>query len=276
MEVDPADDMPCSSLAVDSVLRMGSVSIPNRRFPIAAWWSSSIVWCFSLARCFRNYLCCLKQKNSLQAGVIWGACYGPFDAKRLGKFDFSFFQLLFPCLHLGYLAELMKRKHVEFKFHVFYFSTAYANFWIFFSFQRLKALSNGFEYELVTIFASCSFPFKSEVSKKELFELCVNYTLIIVWLELFQFLSFYCEFWAYVDLEILVGLSGSSRASHIVSYSVTYLLSFFVYFHIFCYFWFLLQLLNLIFHALWFCWQAKTVGRCGFYCGNQSLAVHFC
>ncbi|XP_057782318.1 outer envelope pore protein 16-4, chloroplastic isoform X2 [Salvia miltiorrhiza] len=42
MEADLADYMPCSSIAVDSVLRMSS------------------------------------------AGVIWGACYGPFDAERLG------------------------------------------------------------------------------------------------------------------------------------------------------------------------------------------------
>ncbi|KAL1542637.1 outer envelope pore protein 16-4, chloroplastic-like isoform X2 [Salvia divinorum] len=42
MEADPVDHMPCSSIAVDSVLRLSS------------------------------------------AGAIWGACYGPFDAKRLG------------------------------------------------------------------------------------------------------------------------------------------------------------------------------------------------
>ncbi|PIN07209.1 hypothetical protein CDL12_20226 [Handroanthus impetiginosus] len=42
MEEDFSDSVPCSSLAVDSVLRMSS------------------------------------------AGVIWGSCFGPFDAKRQG------------------------------------------------------------------------------------------------------------------------------------------------------------------------------------------------
>ncbi|XP_042061551.1 outer envelope pore protein 16-4, chloroplastic-like isoform X1 [Salvia splendens] len=42
MEANPVVHIPCSSIAVDSVLRLGS------------------------------------------AGAIWGACYGPFDAKRLG------------------------------------------------------------------------------------------------------------------------------------------------------------------------------------------------
>ncbi|XP_042034599.1 outer envelope pore protein 16-4, chloroplastic-like isoform X3 [Salvia splendens] len=42
MEADPVVHLPCSSIAVDSVLRLSS------------------------------------------AGAIWGACYGPFAAKRLG------------------------------------------------------------------------------------------------------------------------------------------------------------------------------------------------
>ncbi|KAL6564178.1 hypothetical protein OROMI_015628 [Orobanche minor] len=52
---DLSDSTPCSSIAVDSVIRMSS------------------------------------------AGVIWGSCYGPFDAKRLG---------LSGCARSAYTAKL--------------------------------------------------------------------------------------------------------------------------------------------------------------------------
>ncbi|KAK6135061.1 hypothetical protein DH2020_031182 [Rehmannia glutinosa] len=58
---DLSDSIPCSSIAVDSVLRMSS------------------------------------------AGVIWGSCFGPFDAKRHGKF--CFFSPMLVCLDIGFWGD---------------------------------------------------------------------------------------------------------------------------------------------------------------------------
>uniref|UniRef100_M1C818 Protein translocase n=1 Tax=Solanum tuberosum TaxID=4113 RepID=M1C818_SOLTU len=67
MEVDIADDVPCSSIAVDSVIRMGTV--------IYSSYSSSLYE----IQLFLNLLL-------LQAGLIWGSCSGPYDASKLGMF----------------------------------------------------------------------------------------------------------------------------------------------------------------------------------------------
>lgn len=71
---EPQDVVPCSSLAVDSILRFGTV-IPNvtellqiRSFTVPN--TSKLT---------------ISSYGFTQAGAIWGLCSGPYDARKLGQ-----------------------------------------------------------------------------------------------------------------------------------------------------------------------------------------------
>lgn len=78
------DDTPCSSIAVDSVLRIGYVY--TSFFSLYPYIYTQISVCIYL---------CINAVFFLQAGLLWGVCSAPYSANKLGHLLFiSFFSFM--------------------------------------------------------------------------------------------------------------------------------------------------------------------------------------
>lgn len=73
MEEDFRDAIPCSSLTVDSILRVGTVTKINILFHDCSLTLEAPTLLLKIIL------------NSFQAGAIWGLCIGPQEARKRSK-----------------------------------------------------------------------------------------------------------------------------------------------------------------------------------------------